>query len=257
MLIVGCDYHPSVQQIAWLDTESGECGERRLLHSNGEAEAFYRNLKEQGVKVRVGIEATGHARWFERLLAELEYELWVGDPAQIKAKRVRKQKYDQEDARLLLKLMKFNTLLNLGPACAACLQSLVLLDLCGRSAVSNRSTTTDRHFYRDKRTTFTYSRPSVWRSLPRRRRVTDEMFIEAGQAVADQVPSELLNQGLLYPLQPNILEIEIQTAARVAKLVFDSGLAPVNRPADMVAFIREHVYKPEYHAGVTATTKAA
>jgi malate dehydrogenase (oxaloacetate-decarboxylating)(NADP+) len=78
------------------------------------------------------------------------------------------------------------------------------------------------------------------------RRVTDDMFIEAGQAVADQVPSELLNQGLLYPLQSNILEIEIQTAARVAKLVFDSGLARVQRPGDMVAFIREHVYKPEY-----------
>jgi malate dehydrogenase (oxaloacetate-decarboxylating)(NADP+) len=78
------------------------------------------------------------------------------------------------------------------------------------------------------------------------KRVTDEMFIEAGQAVADQVPAELLKQGLLYPLQSNILEAEIQTAARVAKLVFDSGLARVARPADMVAFIREHVYKPEY-----------
>ena len=78
------------------------------------------------------------------------------------------------------------------------------------------------------------------------KRVTDEMFIEAGQAVADQVPSELLKQGLLYPLQSNILETEIQTAARVAKLVFDSGLARVERPGDMVAFIREHVYKPEY-----------
>jgi malate dehydrogenase (oxaloacetate-decarboxylating)(NADP+) len=72
------------------------------------------------------------------------------------------------------------------------------------------------------------------------------MFIEAGQAVADHVPSELLKQGLLYPLQSNILETEIQTAARVAKLVFDSGLARVPRPTDMVAFIREHVYKPEY-----------
>ena len=59
------------------------------------------------------------------------------------------------------------------------------------------------------------------------KRVTDEMFIEAGQAVADQVPSDLLKQGLLYPLQSNILETEIQTAARVAKLVFDSGLARV------------------------------
>jgi malate dehydrogenase (oxaloacetate-decarboxylating)(NADP+) len=78
------------------------------------------------------------------------------------------------------------------------------------------------------------------------KRVTDAMFIEAGQAVADQVPSDLLQQGLLYPLQSNILEIEIQTAARVAKLVFDAGLAGVERPADMVAFIRKHVYRPEY-----------
>ena len=89
------------------------------------------------------------------------------------------------------------------------------------------------------------------------KRVTDEMFIEAGQAVADQVPPELLKQGLLYPLQADILETEIQTAARVAKLVFDSGLARVERPADMVSFIRRHVYKPEYSIGATAATKAA
>jgi malate dehydrogenase (oxaloacetate-decarboxylating)(NADP+) len=78
------------------------------------------------------------------------------------------------------------------------------------------------------------------------KRVTDAMFIEAGQAVADQVPPELLKQGLLYPLQSNILETEIQTAARVAKLVFDAGLARVERPDDMVAFIRKHVYTPKY-----------
>jgi malate dehydrogenase (oxaloacetate-decarboxylating)(NADP+) len=89
------------------------------------------------------------------------------------------------------------------------------------------------------------------------KRVTDEMFIEAGQAVADQVPSDLLNQGLLYPLQSNILETEIQTAARVAKLVFDSGLARVERPADVVAFIREHVYKPEYKLESTQLSKVA
>ncbi len=88
-------------------------------------------------------------------------------------------------------------------------------------------------------------------------RVTDEMFIEAALAVADQVPSDLLTQGLLYPLQSNILEIEIQTAARVAKLVFDLGLARVARPADMVSFIREHVYKPEYKVEQTSRTTAA
>jgi transposase len=51
--------------------------------------------------VRLGMEATGYSRWFERLLAELGFELWIGDPAEIRAKRVKKQKFDREDARLL------------------------------------------------------------------------------------------------------------------------------------------------------------
>jgi malate dehydrogenase (oxaloacetate-decarboxylating)(NADP+) len=87
--------------------------------------------------------------------------------------------------------------------------------------------------------------------------VTDEMFIEAGQTVADEVPADLLKQGLLYPLQSNILETEIQTAARVAKLVFDAGLARVNRPADMVSFIREQLYKPEYATQAARKPKPA
>jgi transposase len=105
MLIIGVDYHPSFQQIAFLDKETGECDERQLNHSDGEAEKFYRDLKQRGVSVRVGMEATGYARWFERLLAELGYELWIGDPAEIKTKRVRKQKTDRQDAQLLLKLL--------------------------------------------------------------------------------------------------------------------------------------------------------
>jgi malate dehydrogenase (oxaloacetate-decarboxylating)(NADP+) len=78
------------------------------------------------------------------------------------------------------------------------------------------------------------------------KRVTDDMFIEAAHAVADQVTSEQLKLGMLFPPQSNILEVEIQTAARVAKLVFDSGLARVERPDDMVTFIRQHVYRPVY-----------
>ncbi len=87
-------------------------------------------------------------------------------------------------------------------------------------------------------------------------RVTDQMFIEAAKAVADQVPDNLLEQGLLYPLQSNILETEIQTAARVAKLVFDSGLARVKRPEDIAAFIRRQVYKPVYSPAVPAKKAA-
>ena len=75
MFIIGCDYHPSTQQVAWVDTETGECGEQRLTHQGGEAERFYRELKKKETSVRVGMEATGHSRWFERLLGELNYEL--------------------------------------------------------------------------------------------------------------------------------------------------------------------------------------
>src|SRR5499425_2998549 len=104
MLIIGCDYHPGFEQIAFVDTDSGEYEERRLQHRE-EAEKFYRDLAAQGMKVRVGMEASGHARWFERLLAELNIELWMGDAAKIRAKRVRKKKTDREDARHILKLM--------------------------------------------------------------------------------------------------------------------------------------------------------
>jgi transposase len=104
MIIIGADYHPGFQQIAFVDTETGELQERRLQHRE-EAEKFYRDLATQGMKVRVGMEASGHARWFERLLSELQFELWIGDAAEIRTKRVRKQKTDRQDAQLILRLL--------------------------------------------------------------------------------------------------------------------------------------------------------
>src|SRR5579862_1691407 len=103
MLIIGCDYHPGFQQIAFVDTETGELRERRLAHRE-EAEQFYTGL--EGQRVRVGMEASGHSRWFERLLGELGFELWIGDAAEIRTNRVRKQKTDRQDAQLLLRLME-------------------------------------------------------------------------------------------------------------------------------------------------------
>jgi transposase len=102
MIIIGVDFHPEFQQIATVDTESGEFQEKRLGHP-GEAEQFYRALT--GAKVLVGMEASGHARWFERLVAELQFELRIGDAAEIRTKRVRKQKTDRQDAQLILRLL--------------------------------------------------------------------------------------------------------------------------------------------------------
>jgi len=103
MMIIGCDLHTRYQQIAMLDTETGELVERRLEHENGEARAFYAGLV--GRQARVGIEATGHTHWFEAMLGELGHELWTGDAAKIRAAVVRKQKTDARDAAHLLELM--------------------------------------------------------------------------------------------------------------------------------------------------------
>ena len=102
MKIAGCDFHTRYQQIAMLDEETGELIERRLEHESGAASSFNAALAGP---VRVGIEATGHTRWFERKLAELGHELWIGDAAKIRASMVRKQKTDVRDAAHLLELL--------------------------------------------------------------------------------------------------------------------------------------------------------
>src|SRR5437773_7158415 len=103
MLIIGCDFHPGIQQVAIFDKQTGEYQEKRLSH-RAEAEQFYRSLA--GQKVRVGMEACGHYPWFERLLAELGVELWLGDAAKIRASVVRKQKTDRRDAEQLQVLLR-------------------------------------------------------------------------------------------------------------------------------------------------------
>jgi transposase len=105
MKIIGCDYHPSFQQIAMLDLGTGEYVELRLLHAGGEAQRFYEGLSG---RVRVGIESSGNMLWFERLLQKLGHELWLGDAGVIRAKAPRKQKTDVRDARHLLQLLREN-----------------------------------------------------------------------------------------------------------------------------------------------------
>jgi transposase len=100
MKIIGCDFHPSFQQIAMVDTETGEHTEKRLTRD--EASGFYSQLPGP---VLVGMEACGNTLWFERLLAELGHELWLGDAGKIRAAEMRKQKTDRRDAELLLQLM--------------------------------------------------------------------------------------------------------------------------------------------------------
>src|SRR2546426_8774148 len=102
MSIIGCDLHSRYQVIAVVDTDTGEMVTRRLEHENGEARTFYAGLPKPSL---IGIEATGYTQWFERLVAELGHELWVGDAAEIRARAVRRQKTDTRDAEHLLDLL--------------------------------------------------------------------------------------------------------------------------------------------------------
>ena len=102
MIIIGCDLHSRMQQIAMLDTETGEVIEKRLEHESGEAKRFYEGLKEPAL---VGIEATGFTRWFTDMLAELGHELVVGEAGKIRAQETRRQKHDRRDAEHILNLL--------------------------------------------------------------------------------------------------------------------------------------------------------
>jgi transposase len=102
MKIIGCDFHPSFQQIAMVDTETGETIELKLPHSTGEAKRFYESLSGP---VLVGVESTGNMRWFQRLLARLGFQLLIGDATAITASNPRKQQTDKRDAQHILKLL--------------------------------------------------------------------------------------------------------------------------------------------------------
>ena len=105
MKIVGCDFHPSWQQVAVFDPKTGELTELKLVNGDGEAERFYRALESPAL---VGIEACGNSQWFIELLESLGHQVWVGDAAQIRASYVRRQKTDRRDAGHILKLLMEN-----------------------------------------------------------------------------------------------------------------------------------------------------
>lgn len=106
MLIIGCDFHPSGQQVFGVDAETGEViAERWLQHTGQELDEFYGALP---AGTEVGVESSGNMLWFERKLAQYGHKLRLGDAAQIRAKETRKQKHDRRDAELIARLMLEN-----------------------------------------------------------------------------------------------------------------------------------------------------
>ena len=94
--------HPSWQQVSWLNQETGESGDGKLVHEAGAVEKFYRQFP---AGTQIGMEATGNCQWFLELMAKLGHDVWIGDAAKIRASDARQQKHDKRDARLLLQLL--------------------------------------------------------------------------------------------------------------------------------------------------------
>lgn len=105
MILVGCDLHTRKQQVALLNTATGELRDQELSHVGDDVERFYAALSPP---VTVGIESTGYSLWFHALLQRLGHTLLVGEAAKIRAMVVRKIKTDRRDARHLRDLLKDN-----------------------------------------------------------------------------------------------------------------------------------------------------
>jgi transposase len=104
MLIIGCDFHPSGQQVFVMERETGEViAERWLGHAGAEVDEFYSGLPAGS---QVGVETSGNMLWFERKLAQYGHQLRIGDAAKIAAMDTRKQKHDRRSAEHIATLMR-------------------------------------------------------------------------------------------------------------------------------------------------------
>lgn len=104
MKIIGCDFHPSGQQVFGMETATGEIfADRWIAHQAREVDEFYGSL---AAGVVVGVEASGNMLWFERKLAQYGHRLRIGDAGRIRAQDGRKQKHDRRDAELIARLLR-------------------------------------------------------------------------------------------------------------------------------------------------------
>src|SRR5678809_651326 len=105
-IYIGVDFHARQQTICYLTTDSGEMLFQQLQHQDKAAvRAFYAQFSGD---VIVGLEASGYSPWFERLLEELGYEVWLGHATEIRRRARWRQKNDRRDAELILDLMVHN-----------------------------------------------------------------------------------------------------------------------------------------------------
>ncbi len=221
MLIIGCDLHTRYQVIAMLDATTGEIVRRRLEHENGEAGRFYASLPKGA---RVGIEATGCTQWFERLLAECGHELWVGDPAEIRARAVRRQKTDARDAEHLLDLLLTNRFPRIWVPEPAERDVRQLLKHRDRLVRMRTSVKNQLHFLAMSQGVC--RRRKLWSTAGR-----EELEGLELDAWASRRRRELLE--LLDQLEPKIVELDqaVETEARrrpaVVRLMTQKGVGPV------------------------------
>lgn len=102
-LYCGVDFHSRRQTICYCNTLDGEVKIKDLHHYEDDVRTFYEQFKTEHVVI--GYETSGYARWFETMLFELGYEVWVGDATEIKRLAKRRQKNDRRDAEHILDLM--------------------------------------------------------------------------------------------------------------------------------------------------------
>lgn len=100
----GVDFHARMQTVAYCDTADGEIHLAELDHRKDDVRGFYAQF-EKDEQVIVGLETSGYSSWFEAMLEELGFMVWIGHASEIRRRANWRQKNDRRDAELILELM--------------------------------------------------------------------------------------------------------------------------------------------------------
>ena len=82
------------------------------------------------------------------------------------------------------------------------------------------------------------------------RHVTNEMFFAAAKALAKEVSEDDLAKGSVYPPLPQIRDVSAVIASVVAEVAYERGLATVERPDDLLDYMKSRQYQPDYESYV-------
>src|SRR5258706_13585635 len=99
MVLIGCDFHPSWQQVSWMNRETGAAGDQKLVHEPGAVEKIYQQFPDGR---QIGMEDTRNCQWIVEMMSRVGHKMLVWDATKISVSDNLQRNDDKLDARTLL-----------------------------------------------------------------------------------------------------------------------------------------------------------